>query len=211
MCFLPSSLFSPSVALMPFLTNRPRAPISAQCPWLLIVRRRVLCYQIQLHLFCWQASWKRTHIFIPENLIKPFLMFYPVKPLFLILRFTLNFNLWRAMQSVRQHIFCVSWHCSIFANFKIICAQSESLICHSYAHCGSNFAQLICCSFSITPKPAVSFRFNLHIRSLAINGTGQVSEHKNACFNALPPSVSHFNGTVYFSEINALTSCAFKH
>ncbi len=33
----------------------------------------------------------------------------------------------------------------------------------------------------------MSFRFNLHIRSLAINGTGQVSEHNNACFNALPP------------------------
>ncbi len=31
MCFLPSSLFSPSVALMPFLTN-----ISAQWPWLVI-------------------------------------------------------------------------------------------------------------------------------------------------------------------------------
>ncbi len=85
-----------------------------------------------------------------------------------------------------------------FANFKIICAQSESFICHPYAYCGSNFAQLICCSSSITiPNgPAVSFRFNLHIRSLAINGIGQVSEHKNACFNALPPSVSHFNGTV---------------
>ncbi len=55
--------------------------------------------------------------------------------------------------------------------------------------------------FNNDPKPAVSFRFNLHIRSLAINGTGQVSEHKNACFNALPPSVSHFNGTAQFSDI----------
>ncbi len=53
---------------------------------------------------------------------------------------------------------------------------------------GSNFAQLICCSSITIPNgPAVSFRFNLHIRSLAINGTGQVSEYNNACFNALPP------------------------
>ncbi len=42
------------------------------------------------------------------NLVKN--IFCPAKPLYFIFWFTLN--------------------------FKIICAQSESLICHSYAHCG---------------------------------------------------------------------------
>ncbi len=78
------------------------------------------------------------------------------------------------------------WYCSIFANFKIFCAQSESVICHSYAHCGLKFCTTHLLLLFNNSQTSSEFQILIY-RSLAINGTGQVSEHKNACFNALPP------------------------
>ncbi len=102
-----------------------KRPISAQWPWLVISEAQSPLLS-NTAAFVLLTGKLKAHTFsfqkILSNLVKN--IFCPAKPLFLILRFTFN--------------------------FKIICAQSESLICHSYAHCGSNFAQLICCSSSIT-------------------------------------------------------------
>ncbi len=126
MCFCPFGFSAQSVAEINPLTSRPKA--AHFCSMALVsdkwsaessvIKYSCICFSDR------QAESTHTFSFqkILSNLIKN--IFCPAKPLFLILRFTLN--------------------------FKIICAQSESLICHSYAHCGSNFAQLICCSSSIS-------------------------------------------------------------
>ncbi len=145
--FLPSSLFSPSVAFMPFLTN-----ISAQWPSLVISGAQTF-----------PLSNTGAFVFLTGKL-KAHTHFHSRKS-YQTLSKTFSAPLIHSSSYWYMHISMNAihwywyWYCSIFANFKIFCAQSESVICHSYAHCGSNFAQLICCYSSITPKPAVSFRF----------------------------------------------------
>ncbi len=187
-----------SVAEINSLTSRPKA--AHFCSVALVDKWGAESSVIKYSCICFaDRQAESTHTFsfqkILSNLVKN--IFCPATPLFLILRFTLNFNLWRAMQSVRQHIFCVSWYCSIFCQFQ----NHLCPIRISYLPLVSPLWLKFCTThllflFNLPNGPAVSFRFNLHIRSLAINGVGQVSEHNNACFNALPPSVSHFNGTV---------------
>ncbi len=139
MCFLPSSLFSPSVALMPFLTT---GLISAQWPCLLIVRRRVLC-----------LSNTAEFVFLSKTFSAPLnhsSSYWGSRSI--SKSFVPNQNLLSATLSPLWLKFCTT-------NLLLLFNNSQT---------SSEFQILI-------------------YRSLAINGTGQVSEHKNACFNALPP------------------------
>ncbi len=82
--FLPSSLFSPSVALMHFLTT---GLISAQCPCLLIVRRRVLCLSNTAEFVFLTGKLKAHTHFHSRKSYQPLSKTFsaPLNPLFLIL------------------------------------------------------------------------------------------------------------------------------
>ncbi len=136
-------------------------PISARWPCLLIVRRRVLCLSNTAEFVFSDRQAESTHTHTYQTLSKTFSAPLIHSSSYWYMHISMNVIHWYWY-----------WYCSIFANFKIFCAQSESLIC---------------CSSPVNPKRASSEFQILIYRSLAINGTGQVSEHNNACFNALPP------------------------
>ncbi len=133
-----------------------------------------------------QAESAHTFSFqkILSNLVKN--IFCPAKSLFLILRLTLN--------------------------FKIICAQSESLICHSYAHCGSNLAQLICCSSSITiPNHQWVSDLIYTLDPWPLTEPDRFQSTKTHVSMPCPPP-SHISTAQHsFLIFYALTSSAFKH